>query len=137
MFNRREQAALLLLTGALLVGSGLAVVDFRHPAALEEFRVAGAAVEPPGQLELSASETAADGMPEEESGPIDLNAATAAQLQELPGVGPKTAARILEYRRLHGPFRNIEALQQVRGVGERTVEKIRPQVRISSGNVDL
>ena len=122
MFNRREQAALLLLAGTLLVGSGLAVVDFGHPAALEEFQVATAVVELPEKVESSG---AAAVRPEEEVGPIDLNAATAAQLQELPGVGPKTAARILEYRRLHGPFQSLEELQQVHGIGMRTVEKIR------------
>ena len=135
MFNRREQVALLLLTGILLVGSGLAVVDFRHPTALEGFRVAGAAVEPPEKVEPSGPEAAAvEGVPEERLGPIDLNAATAVQLQGLPGIGPKMAARILEHRRLHGPFRDLEELQQVRGIGRRTVEKIRPQVRFSRGD---
>jgi len=116
MFNRREQLALLLLTGALLAGSGLAVVDYYHPSSLEEFQVVPRAVEtPPAEVE-------------EEEGPIDLNAATAAQLQRLPSIGPKTAARILAYRQEHGSFETLEELQEVAGIGPRTVEKLRSLV---------
>jgi len=117
MFNRREQLALLLLTGALLAGSGLAVVDYYHPSSLEEFQVVPRAVETPPPAEV-----------EEEEGPIDLNAATAAQLQRLPSIGPKTAARILAYRQEHGSFETLEELQEVAGIGPRTVEKLRSLV---------
>ena len=61
-----------------------------------------------------------------EAGPIALNAASVDELQRLPAIGPKTAARIVQYRRQHGPFETLEDLQQVRGVGPRTIEKLRP-----------
>ena len=117
MFNRREQIALFLLSGSLLVGSGLAIVDHYHPAALEEFQVVARAVEVPAPVAEEA---------EEEAGPIDLNAATATQLRQLPSIGPKTAARILAHRQQHGPFKKVEELQQISGVGPRTIERLRP-----------
>jgi len=62
--------------------------------------------------------------------PIDLNRATAAELQLLPGIGPAMAERILQYRKqLHG-FRSVDDLDGVRGIGPKTLEKIRPFVTV-------
>jgi len=61
---------------------------------------------------------------------IDLNAATSVELETLPGVGPRTAERILEYRREHGRFERIEDLMDVRGIGERTFLRLRPLVTV-------
>jgi competence protein ComEA len=52
--------------------------------------------------------------------PVNLNTATAAQLETLPGVGAATAQRILEYRQKSGGFKKIEELMNVRGVGEKS-----------------
>ena len=49
--------------------------------------------------------------------PLDLNTASAEQLDALPGVGPATAQKIIDYRQTHGPFRNIEELEGVPGIG--------------------
>jgi len=135
MFNRREQVALLLLTGSLLAGSGLALVDHYHASALEEFRVLPGEVKVPAFGEGSVEGgTAAIGT-EEVDGWIELNGATASQLQSLPSIGPKTAARILAHRQEHGPFLNIEGLQKVSGIGPRTIEKLRSRLRV--GDADL
>jgi len=64
------------------------------------------------------------------SGQLDLNAATAAQLDTLPGVGPVTAERILSWRADHGRFRRIEELQEVEGIGPKTYAQIAPHVRL-------
>lgn len=61
-------------------------------------------------------------------GPLDLNTASASQLEALPGIGPALAARIVEHRARHGPFRRLEDLLAVRGIGERTLEALRPHV---------
>lgn len=62
--------------------------------------------------------------------PVDLNAATAEQLDTLPGVGPSTASAILAYRNEHGPFSSVDDLLEVRGIGEAKLEQIRPLARV-------
>ena len=58
---------------------------------------------------------------------LNVNTAREYELQLLPGIGPKTAASILKYRRTHGYFSNLDALKKVKGIGPATVEDIRPQ----------
>jgi competence protein ComEA len=61
---------------------------------------------------------------------VDLNAATAADLESLPGVGPATAAAILAHRDQHGPFSSVDELIEVRGIGPAKLEAIRPLVTV-------
>lgn len=75
----------------------------------------------------SGSATAGGGLA---SGPINLNSATAAQLDELPGVGPATAAAILAHRQQHGPFATVEQLGDVRGIGPAKLDAIRGLVTV-------
>lgn len=63
-------------------------------------------------------------------GTVNINAANAEELQRLPGVGPATAARILEYRKEVGSFSSPEQLMDVSGIGEKKFEKMRPFVRV-------
>lgn len=63
-------------------------------------------------------------------GRIDLNSANAAELEALPRIGPALAERIVEHREQFGGFRRIEDLDRVQGIGERTIEQLRPFVRI-------
>ena len=65
------------------------------------------------------------------TGPVDLNTATAAQLDTLPGVGPATAAAILTYRSRHGRFKSVTELLEVPGIGPAKLEAIRPLVTVS------
>lgn len=61
---------------------------------------------------------------------VALNAATQAELDELPGIGPALARKIVVYRRLHGDFASVEELDRVTGIGPALIERIRPQIII-------
>ena len=62
---------------------------------------------------------------------INLNTATAAQLESIPGIGAKTAERIIEYRQKNGAFKKVEDLMNVRGVGEKSFLKIKPLITVT------
>jgi competence ComEA-like helix-hairpin-helix protein len=62
---------------------------------------------------------------------VDLNAATATELERLPRIGPALAARIVAYRDAHGPFRDVESLDAVSGIGPAIVTAVRDHVTIS------
>ena len=59
---------------------------------------------------------------------VDVNAADAAELERLPGVGPALAKRIVEERERRGPFQSAEDLTRVRGIGPKTRERLEPYV---------
>ncbi len=60
--------------------------------------------------------------------PLDLNSARLEDLMELPGIGEKLAQRLVEYRKSHGGFRSVEDLRNVRGIGAKRMERLRPLV---------
>lgn len=62
--------------------------------------------------------------------PLDVNTATAADLEALPGIGPVLAGRIVEHRRTHGRFARLEDLLEVEGVGPKLLERLRPLLRV-------
>ena len=62
--------------------------------------------------------------------PVNLNTATQAQLESLPGVGAKAAQRILDYRKQNGSFKKIEDLMNVKGFGEKTFLKLKPMLTV-------
>jgi len=63
---------------------------------------------------------------------INLNQASVDELVSLPGIGPSYAKRIVEYREKHGPFQRVEDLLNVRGIGDRTLDKLRDQVTVKN-----
>ncbi|HZM69905.1 MAG TPA: helix-hairpin-helix domain-containing protein [Candidatus Cryosericum sp.] len=80
--------------------------------------LAGAALPPP----LAAAQPQAE--------KVNINAATVDELVTLPGIGPSYAQRIVEYREKNGPFKKVEDLLNVRGIGEKTFERIRDRITI-------
>ncbi|AJW80454.1 DNA uptake protein [Clavibacter michiganensis subsp. insidiosus] len=64
------------------------------------------------------------------SAPVDLNTATAEQLETLPRVGPSLAARIIAWRSAHGRFARVADLGRVPGIGDRTLASLTPLVRV-------
>ena len=62
---------------------------------------------------------------------IDINSADEKMLTNLPGVGPTTASKIHEYRKVNGPFKSVDELLKVKGIGPKVLDKIRPFVTIT------
>jgi competence protein ComEA len=62
---------------------------------------------------------------------VNINTASAADLDALPGIGPKLAEAIVAHRQQYGPFRRPEDLLQVKGIGEKRLQKIRPYISCS------
>ena len=61
---------------------------------------------------------------------INVNTAPSTELVALPGIGPKKAEAIVLYRQAHGPFATVDDLIQVKGIGAKTLEKLRPLVTV-------
>lgn len=81
----------------------------------------GAAPGPSGQKPAKASG----------GGPVDLNTATAAELDALPGIGPVLAQRIVDWRTEHGRFASVDQLREVTGIGESKFRDLQPAVTVS------
>ena len=63
-------------------------------------------------------------------GRVSLSSATAAELDALPGIGPVTAQKILDYRAEHGGFGSVDELDQIPGIGEKRLAALRDHVRV-------
>ena len=88
----------------------------------------GAAAE--GQAKASSKAAAAI------TTPININTATAAQLEALPGIGARTAQAIVDHRQKNGGFKKIEELMNVKGIGEKSFLKLKPMVTVSVDKAD-
>lgn len=67
-----------------------------------------------------------------EAGRIDINRASATELRNLPGIGPKLSQTIVDYRTAHGPFETTEDLRKIRGIGEKRFEALRDLIVVSN-----
>jgi competence protein ComEA len=64
------------------------------------------------------------------TGPLNINTASAAELEALPGIGPTLAGRVIDYRQRHGYFRSVDELEAVQGISTRMVEELRPLITV-------
>jgi competence protein ComEA len=80
----------------------------------------------PSKVERTLEMTSISAEPSDDR--IDINHATAQQLDELPGIGPAKAAAIVADRELNGPFRSVDDLDRVKGIGPKMLEKLRASV---------
>lgn len=100
-------------------------VPAQTESALPSVPAASAPTEKP-----TAAPTEAATQPPTEPGPLDLNRATVQELTTLPGIGDVLAQRIVDYREAHGPFRSVDELIAVEGIGEGKLEKLRELVTV-------
>jgi competence protein ComEA len=111
----------LNLAAPLTDGQQVIVPSIRQPTALPaRAAVDGATPLVPDPLTPSASNK------------VNINTATAGELEALPEIGPSTAAKIVEYRTAHGPFRTIEDITAVKGIGPATFDTIKDLITVAS-----
>ena len=81
----------------------------------------------------AAANSGQGGLPESTGGPININTASLDALQTLPGIGPSTAQKIINYREENGPFAEIEEIMDVSGIGEGKFDKIKDEITVKDG----
>ncbi|MEV8372809.1 ComEA family DNA-binding protein [Kribbella sp. NPDC056861] len=125
-------ADVLEAAGGALPGVDLTTLNLARPVTDGEQIVVGIpALVPPAPPTTGAPTAGSTGTPGTSTAtPIDLNTATLAQLDGLPGVGPVLAQRILDWRNEHGRFTSTDELQEVPGVGPKKFESLKPHVRV-------
>src|SRR5947207_1479751 len=66
--------------------------------------------------------------------PVNINTATSEELQQVPGIGPATAQKILQMRKSYGPFKSVDDLLAIRGLGEKRLDKMRKYLTVGKMN---
>ena len=130
-----ERRGVLLIAGLFLLGAAYDLWRASRPAPSLGDPVATLAPDSLARPSIPRAAADPEARPTFQPGAVgvarlDLNRATATELESLDGIGPKLAGRILEHRRLHGPFQSVEELLAVRGIGPRLLQRIRPQVEV-------
>jgi comEA protein len=85
---------------------------------------------------MAPARSASSGKSGKLTGPVNINRATAAELQTLPGIGPKLAERILDTR-AQQPFKSVDDLRRVPGIGVKTLERLRPHITVDGTPVKV
>ena len=70
------------------------------------------------------------------AGPVNLNTATVAQLEKLPGIGARTAQLIVEHRQKNRGFKKVEELMNIKGIGEKAFLKLKPMVTVAADKAE-
>lgn len=130
--SRFEKGVLLLTAGFVLFTGGWFLAGQNTS---EPYTVTVSAPQEPSAPDPALEEAPAEGQRPDSLLPdevIDLNSADAYDLDRLPGIGPAKAEAILAYREEHGPFQSVDDLLSVSGIGEVTLENLRPYVTAGS-----
>lgn len=140
--SRKERIALTTLLVLILITAALNAFlqqklnydKEQYEAIMKEFEARSAAIEKRKQEEAlkytPQSEVLTVTPNSGVSIPVNINTAGPEELQLLDGIGEVYAQRIVEYRKEHGPFKSIEELTNIKGIGKKTVEKLAPFVKL-------
>ena len=125
----REQIGVLLLAGVLVMSGMLLLKQKDAPATFTEGAAISASSSP-----SNVSEKSATGSSQQASNSkttlVNINKASLEELDTLPGVGPATAQKILDYRAQKGVFKTIEEIKEVSGIGEAKYSQIKDHISI-------
>ena len=120
----------LLIKFAMLVATVAVVLWIGWPVPKEEPSQAG--TDQPIAVQAPAAQSVTAVSPEKAAAKVNLNRAGVDELQTLPGVGPVLAQRMVEWRKAHGRYRTIDELQEVKGIGKKRLEQLRPLVTVKA-----
>lgn len=128
----------LAAAGGTIPGADLSGINLAQRLR-DEARVVVPRLAPPPTAKLSEAPDVAHAPPSSQhakptpasAAPININTATASQLDALPRIGPALAQRIIAYREAHGPFRIVDDLANVKGISPAMVEELRPLITVA------
>jgi comEA protein len=124
-FTPQESRILIFLVAALFLGSIVSL--YRHHRLQRSPQISVSSPEVVAQadvLDSTGDEKATQAL----GGRLNINTASEGELQSLPGIGPQLAERIVSYRQAHGPFPCAHDITRVRGIGEKTYQRIRDSI---------
>ena len=134
LFTARDRIAIAVICTLILAGWGVRLMLDRDRSG--DIRlIRGAVPVPPAAVGKPDSVLPVPAAPALSTAPaaIDINRAAAAELENLPGIGPVKAAAIIEHRTRNGPFRTPADIVKVTGIGPKTYERIAPLITAGGG----
>ncbi len=130
-FTPQESKAIIFLIVVLLIGSGVTVYKKYHPDFAPELLIEKNFPEQKKVFEPVKSSAIPDSIdlkiPDRK---VNLNTATLKELESLPGIGPELGKRILEFREKKGNFSTIDEIVNVKGIGPKTLEKLKNLITV-------
>ena len=129
-FTRQERMMILFLVTSLCVGSLITLLQRRSPGFAPELRSRYSAQHGIEDTVSIRDTLLASSTPDTVvTARLNINTATREEMMCLPGIGPAMAGRIIEYRRLRGPFGGPDDLKGVNGIGDKTVKRLNPLIK--------
>ena len=140
LFTKREKHVILFLVCTLTLGYGVKLYqgshlydDFKPVTSIEKEsfeKKARLAYDTSKRKGLNSSESSTENDSKPQTEIININTAKKQNLVKLPKIGPVTAERIIRFRDDYGPFKSIDGLLKVKGIGPKTLEKLKPQITL-------